>query len=154
MLIKQKPLVQAYTSDSYRERLISGEAWAALGWSGDLLQADEELRNQATHSRVKVIIPVQGTMLWMDSMVIPRRRERGAGTRVYQLPARSDKRSRQRAEGELRHTQCRRPRVVAAGRTHQYQHLFARRLMNRCSWLEDRGRNIEKIERVWRTVRG
>ena len=44
LLLAQKPLVQAYTSDSYRERLISGDAWAALGWSGDLLQADAELQ--------------------------------------------------------------------------------------------------------------
>src|SRR4051794_25315156 len=36
LLVKQRPLVQAYTSDAYRERLITGDAWAALGWSGDL----------------------------------------------------------------------------------------------------------------------
>jgi len=38
-LLEQKPLVQAYTSDAYKERLISGDAWASLGWSGDLIQA-------------------------------------------------------------------------------------------------------------------
>src|SRR5262249_15956202 len=65
LLLEQKPLVQAYTSDSYRERLISGEAWAALGWSGDLLQADTELRESEGNSRVAVVIPPQGTMLWM-----------------------------------------------------------------------------------------
>src|SRR5437773_3404268 len=76
LLVQQKPLVQAYTSDSYRERLISGEAWAALGWSGDLLQADNELIQASRDGRVNVVIPPQGTMLWMDSMVIPRRAER------------------------------------------------------------------------------
>src|SRR5439155_12584704 len=39
VLLAQKPLLQAYTSDSYKERLYAGEAWVSLGWSGDLLQA-------------------------------------------------------------------------------------------------------------------
>src|SRR5204862_7149943 len=51
LLIEQKALVQAYTSDSYRERLISGEAWAALGWSGDFLQADNELKGERAEGR-------------------------------------------------------------------------------------------------------
>src|SRR5437773_2859315 len=73
LLVQQKPLVQAYTSDSYRERLIAGQAWAALGWSGDLLQADSELaRLGHQQGRVRVIIPPGGTMIWIDSMVIPK----------------------------------------------------------------------------------
>jgi spermidine/putrescine-binding protein len=66
LLALQKPLVQAYTSDAYKERLIAGQAWAAMGWSGDLCQAAAEA------SDVRVVIPATGTMIWMDSMAIPR----------------------------------------------------------------------------------
>jgi spermidine/putrescine-binding protein len=77
LLIEQRKLVQSYTSDSYRERLISGEAWASLGWSGDLLQADGELAREVgggeggERPRVRTTVPARGTMLWFDSMVIP-----------------------------------------------------------------------------------
>jgi spermidine/putrescine-binding protein len=155
LLIAQKPLVQAYTSDSYRERLISGEAWAALGWSGDLLQADEELRSQATNSRVQVIIPRQGTMLWMDSMVIPRRAENVELAHAFidfLLDPKNAALNAQKVNYATPNVAARALLPPAAlANTSIY---LPDELMARCSWLEDRGRDIEKIERVWRAVRG
>ena len=51
LLTQTKPLVQAYTSDAYKERLISGQAWVSLGWSGDLVQAADEAKE------VNVVVP-------------------------------------------------------------------------------------------------
>lgn len=66
LLKQQVPLVQAYTSDAYKEKLISGDAWVAVGWNGDLRQAADE------EPLIAVINPSDGTMVWLDSMVIPR----------------------------------------------------------------------------------
>lgn len=65
LLKSQVPLVQAYTSDAYKEKLIAGDAWVAVGWNGDLRQAADE------EPHIQVINRVQGTMVWLDSMVIP-----------------------------------------------------------------------------------
>jgi len=64
LLMDQKSLIQAYTSDDYKERLIRGETWVALGWSGDLLQAKRE------NEKIRVLVPPTGTMIWMDGMAV------------------------------------------------------------------------------------
>jgi len=154
LLMEQKPLVQAYTSDSYRERLISGEAWAALGWSGDLLQADTELVDMRGGARVAVVIPPQGTMLWMDSMVIPARAERVDLANAF-IDFLLDPRV---AAANAKKVNYATPN--AAARAFLPAETLANRsiylpdeLIDRCTWLEDRGQQIEKIERVWRAVR-
>jgi spermidine/putrescine transport system substrate-binding protein len=65
ILLKQKPLVKAYTSDTYIEMLSSGDAWLANGWSGDVYQAAAENEN------ILYAIPSQGATLWVDNMCIP-----------------------------------------------------------------------------------
>jgi len=65
ILLKQKPLVKAYTSDTYIEMLSSGDAWLANGWSGDVYQAAAE------NESILYAIPSQGATLWVDNMCIP-----------------------------------------------------------------------------------
>jgi len=155
LLLQQKPLVGAYTSDSYRERLISGEAWAALGWSGDLLQADSELVESASRARVAVVIPPQGTMLWMDSMVIPSRAHRVDLAHAFidfLLDPRVAAVNAQKVNYATPNAAARAllPPAILAN-TSIY---LPDDLIDRCTWLEDRGDEIEKVERVWRSVRG
>jgi spermidine/putrescine transport system substrate-binding protein len=159
LLVEQRPLVQAYTSDSYRERLISGEAWAALGWSGDLLQADSELRGQLTGdgrqgARVRTIVPASGTMLWFDSMVIP------AAARNVELAhefinylldpavAAMNAEKVNYATPNLAAKSLLPPQMLAD------ESIYPRpEVLKRCEWLKNRGAEIEKIEKVWRVVR-
>jgi len=155
LLMQQKPLVQAYTSDSYRERLISGEAWASLGWSGDLLQADNELRQSGRHGRVSVVLPQRGTMLWMDSMVIPVRAEQvdlAHSFINFLLDPHVAATNAQKVNYATPNASARTllpPAMLANASIYPPDDLI-----NRCTWLEDRGEQIEKIERVWRAVRG
>jgi spermidine/putrescine-binding protein len=155
LLVQQKPLVQAYTSDSYRERLISGEAWASLGWSGDLLQADNELVQSGRKARVSVILPPQGTMLWMDSMVIPTRAERVDLAHAFinfLLDPRVAAANAQKVNYATPNASARAllpPAMLANVSIYPPDDLI-----NRCTWLEDRGQKIEKVEKVWRAVRG
>lgn len=160
LLIEQKPLVQAYTSDSYRERLIAGEAWASLGWSGDLLQAASELEkgdaSKSSHgeARVRVMIPPGGTMIWIDSMVIPKaaRNVELAHAFIDSLldPAIAALNAR-KVNYATPNTAARLllpPAMLTDESVYPPPELLAR-----CSWLENRGADIEKIERVWRVVR-
>jgi len=160
LLVEQRSLVQAYTSDSYRERLISGEAWTALGWSGDLLQADGELSRQGTadregRARVRTIVPESGTMLWFDSMVIP------AAARNVELAhefinylldpavAAMNAEKVNYATPNMAAKSLLPPQMLAD------ESIYPRpEVLKRCEWLKNRGEEIEKIERVWRVVRG
>ncbi len=152
LLLAQKPLVQAYTSDAYRERLISGDAWVSLGWSGDLLQAATIAAEQG--DAVDVIVPQQGTLLWLDSMAIPARATnvslahrfidhllsvpvavRNAEYVHYATPNAA-------AFAKLDPASAADPRIYPATAT-----------LAKCQWLEDRGEEIAKIEAIWREVR-
>jgi spermidine/putrescine transport system substrate-binding protein len=66
MLIKQKPLVKAYTSDTYVDFLKSGDVWLSHGYSGDVFQVIRE------KNIIKYVIPQEGSERWVDNMCIPK----------------------------------------------------------------------------------
>jgi len=66
VLIRQKPLLKAYSSDTYIPMLARGEIWIAYGYSAGVLQAAKDNRN------LHFVIPSAGTILWMDNMAIPK----------------------------------------------------------------------------------
>jgi spermidine/putrescine-binding protein len=155
LLIQQKPLVQAYTSDSYRERLIAGEAWAALGWSGDLLQADGELEKSGRRGgRVRVIIPPGGTMIWIDSMVIPKASQNVELAHAfidYLLDPAVAALNAQKVNYATPNAAAR--QLLPAAMLANESIYLPPPILDRCTWLKNRGPDIEKIERVWRFVR-
>jgi len=162
LLLSQKPLVQAYTSDSYRERLISGDAWAALGWSGDLLQADGELERMGgtvgdratTARRVQVIVPPTGTMLWIDSMVIPRRAQQVELAHAFINHLLDARVGAMNAEKVNYATPNRATRALLPSSMLADERIYPPAdVVQRSRWLKNRGAEIEKIERVWRAVR-
>jgi spermidine/putrescine-binding protein len=148
LLEKQRPLVQAYTSDAYKEKLIKGEAWVVLGWSGDLVQAAGD------NDHVRVIVPERGTMLWVDSMAIP-------------------KSARNKPLAHAFINFLLEPEIAARNAdfvSYPTPNLAARELLDaavladpaiyppppvlkRCERLHDRGPDIAKIEKLWREVR-
>lgn len=148
LLSEQKPLVQAYTSDAYRERLIAGDAWAALGWSGDLLQAARE------ESRIKVVVPAVGTMIWIDSLAIPRAAQNVALAHAFinrlldPAVALKNALAVQYASPNL----AARQQLPLAMRADESIYP-PEDTVSRCAWLENRGPEIEKIEAIWRQVR-
>jgi len=66
LLLRQKPLVKAYTSTQYREMLLSGDAWLAHGWSGEISTARRE------NPHVRYIMPQEGGVIFVDTLAIPR----------------------------------------------------------------------------------
>jgi spermidine/putrescine transport system substrate-binding protein len=155
LLLEQRPLVQSYTSDAYRERLISGDAWAALGWSGDFLQADNELQKSGpSTARVKSIVPASGTMLWFDSMAIPK----AAANVVLALAFINHLLDPRIAALNAEHVNYATPNLTARAllppQMLANESIYpSEQTLSRCSFLKNRGRDIEKIEQVWRIVR-
>ncbi|MCL2592889.1 MAG: spermidine/putrescine ABC transporter substrate-binding protein [Defluviitaleaceae bacterium] len=66
LLISQRPLVLAYVGDDVKDRMIGGEAALALVYSGDALFA------QRYNPDLNYVIPIEGSNVWYDAMVIPR----------------------------------------------------------------------------------
>ena len=64
MLIKQKPLVQAYVIDEVKDKLINSEAAMGVVFSGEALIILQENPNMA------FAIPKEGTNFWIDGWVI------------------------------------------------------------------------------------
>ncbi len=64
MLIKQKPLVQAYVVDQVRDKMIGGEAAIGVIYSGEAIYTQKE------NPDLVYVIPEEGTNVWIDSWVI------------------------------------------------------------------------------------
>lgn len=65
LLIKAKPALAGYDSDTYEDLVASGENLMAHGWNGDFLVAQEDNEN------VAYTIPQEGGVIWVDNMCIP-----------------------------------------------------------------------------------
>lgn len=66
LLIKQKPLVQAYVIDQVRDKMIGNEAAIGVIYSGEAIYTQWENPN------LEYVIPKEGSNVWIDSWVIPK----------------------------------------------------------------------------------
>lgn len=66
LLLKQKPLVQAYVVDQVRDKMIGGDAAIGVIYSG------EAIYTQAENPDLEYVVPKEGSNLWIDSWVIPK----------------------------------------------------------------------------------
>lgn len=61
-----KPSVASFTSDAWREQILSGDLLIAMCYSSD---ANEVIRENAN---LQYVLPKSGATLWMDTLVIPK----------------------------------------------------------------------------------
>lgn len=66
LLIKQKPLVQAYVIDQVRDKMIGNEAAIGVIYSG------EAIYTQLENPNLEYVIPKEDSNVWIDSWVIPK----------------------------------------------------------------------------------
>lgn len=66
LLIKQKPLVQAYVIDQVRDKMIGNEAAIGVIYSGEAIYTQRE------NPDLEYVIPEEGSNIWFDSWVIPK----------------------------------------------------------------------------------
>lgn len=66
LLLKQKPLIQAYVIDQVRDKMIGNEAAIGVIYSG------EAIYTQSENPDLEYVIPQEGSNVWIDSWVIPK----------------------------------------------------------------------------------
>jgi len=64
--LRWKKNLSSFDSDSYVDRLVSGELWLVQAYSGDILQRMEE------HEDIAFVMPREGISIACDDMVIPK----------------------------------------------------------------------------------
>jgi len=58
--------IRQFTGNDYSGPLAKGDIWAAVAWSGDMVQLT------ADNPNLKFVIPDAGGMIWTDNMLIPK----------------------------------------------------------------------------------
>lgn len=148
LLVRQRPLVEAYTSDAYKERLLGGEAWVALGWNGDLRQAADE------NPQIRTVVPERGTMIWMDNMIVPSNAPSADLAHAFINFLLDPAIAARNAEYVHFATPNRAALALLPKELRDDQSVYPpAEVIARCQWLEDRGPAIVKIEELWREVR-
>lgn len=64
-LQKLKPAIANFTTDGWRDQMLTGDLAIAMAYSSDALQVSEE------NPDIQYLIPASGSSLWTDTMVIP-----------------------------------------------------------------------------------
>jgi spermidine/putrescine transport system substrate-binding protein len=59
--------IRQFTGNDYAPLLAKGDVWAAVAWSGDVVQL------QADNPHLEYVIPDSGGMIWTDNMLIPKK---------------------------------------------------------------------------------
>lgn len=63
-----KPHLASFTSDAWRDQVLSGDLLLAMCYSSDANEVMEENKN------LQYVLPKSGSTLWMDTLVIPKQR--------------------------------------------------------------------------------
>ena len=72
LLVKVRPYVRKFHSSEYINALASGEICLALGYSGDIKQAQKRAAAANSGIAIDYAIPKEGAPLWFDNMAIPK----------------------------------------------------------------------------------
>jgi putrescine transport system substrate-binding protein len=72
LITKVRPSVRKFHSSEYINALASGEICLAVGFSGDIKQAQNRAREAKNGVEIGYVIPKEGTQLWFDNLAIPK----------------------------------------------------------------------------------
>ncbi|MGE5535393.1 MAG: polyamine ABC transporter substrate-binding protein [Acidobacteriota bacterium] len=71
LLMQVRPYVRKFHSSEYINALASGEICLAVGWSGDIKQAQKRAAEAKNGVEIRYVIPKEGTQMWFDNLAIP-----------------------------------------------------------------------------------
>lgn len=77
LLIKQKPLVQAYVVDQVRDKMIKNAAALGVIYSGEAIYMQRE------NPDLEYVVPKEGSNVWIDGWVIPKNCENKEGAEAW-----------------------------------------------------------------------
>jgi putrescine transport system substrate-binding protein len=69
--MKIRPYIVSFNSSAYIDALANGDICVAVGWSGDILQAQARAAEANNGVNVQYVIPKEGTYMWFDNLAIP-----------------------------------------------------------------------------------
>jgi putrescine transport system substrate-binding protein len=72
LLTKIRPFVRKFHSSEYVNALVTGEICFAVGFSGDIKQAQKRAAEAKNGVEIAYVIPREGAQLWFDNLAIPR----------------------------------------------------------------------------------
>ena len=72
LLVKVRSSVRKFHSSEYLDALATGEACFAVGFSGDVKQAQKRAAEAKNGVELAYAIPKEGAQLWFDNLAIPR----------------------------------------------------------------------------------
>ncbi|MFM1782933.1 MAG: hypothetical protein RIS14_686 [Pseudomonadota bacterium] len=67
-----RPSITQFHSSEYINALANGDACVAVGWSGDILQAQDRAAEAKNGVEIAYVIPKEGAPMWFDMMAIPK----------------------------------------------------------------------------------
>lgn len=72
LLKSVRPYVSQFHSSQYISALANGEICVAIGWSGDIIQAQDRAIEADNGVNIEYSIPEEGTQVWFDMLAIPK----------------------------------------------------------------------------------
>jgi putrescine transport system substrate-binding protein len=72
LLTRIRPFVRKFHSSEYVNALVTGEICFAVGFSGDIKQAQKRAAEAKNAVEIAYVIPREGAQLWFDNLAIPR----------------------------------------------------------------------------------
>jgi putrescine transport system substrate-binding protein len=72
LLTRIRPYVRKFHSSEYLNALATGEICFAVGWSGDIKQAQRRAADAKAGIEIGYSIPKEGAQLWFDNLAIPK----------------------------------------------------------------------------------
>lgn len=71
-MMKIRPSIKYFHSSQNINDLANGDICLAMGWSGDMLQAQARAAEAGQGVDIAYVIPKEGALLWVDMMAIPK----------------------------------------------------------------------------------
>ncbi|MBL8773098.1 MAG: polyamine ABC transporter substrate-binding protein [Phenylobacterium sp.] len=72
LMLKARPYVRKFHSSEYVDALANGDICAAVGYSGDVLQAKARAEEAKNGVKVAYAVPKEGSEIWFDVFTIPK----------------------------------------------------------------------------------
>ncbi|MEX3777138.1 polyamine ABC transporter substrate-binding protein [Pseudomonas sp. MYb118] len=72
LLMKLKPSVTYFNSSKYTADLANGDICVAIGYSGDVMQAQSRAKEAGKTVDIRYLLPKEGVNLWFDMLAIPK----------------------------------------------------------------------------------
>ena len=71
-LMALRPSVTYFNSSKYTADLANGDICVAVGYSGDVMQAQSRAKEAGKNIDIRYLIPKEGVNLWFDMLAIPK----------------------------------------------------------------------------------